>query len=195
MSEVLGTYDRLVALAATQHGFVRPRDLAEAGIRPAYVHQLLRAGRVEQRAQGLYRVLALPRGVNDELYEALLWADGDAIGGESALALWSLADVNPRRITVVVRPAHRVRRKGGANVHVVSEALRPRDIDEIDGIPVVRPNVAIAQAIRAGVEKSLIEQALMNSRSRQLLAPLVEARLFIALEDRSTVAAVGASEG
>jgi hypothetical protein len=34
----------------------------------------------------------------------------------------------------------------------------------------VRPNVAIEQAIRTGVEHSLVEQALLNSRSRQLLA-------------------------
>ena len=194
MSRSPGTYDRLVALAAAQHGFVRPRDLVQAGIRPAYLHQLLNAGRVEQRAQGLYRVLALPLGVNDELYEALLWADGDAVGAESALSLWALADVNPRRITVVVRPEHRVRRKGGAKVHVLYEALRPRDIDEIDGVPVVRPNVAIEQAIRNGVEHSLVEQALLNSRSRQLIAPLVEARLLIALDERSKLPRIGVSK-
>jgi len=173
----------LVRLAATQHGFVRTADLEAAGISQTYLRKQVAAGRAEQRAQGLYRIFAIPESAHDEFMEAIFWANATAIGGESALSLWDLADVNPRRITVVVPPSHRVRRYGGSNVKVIYKALRGRDIDEVDGIPVVRPAMAIMQAITAGTERTLIEQAISTVRAREMIHPLSEARLWVSLED------------
>jgi predicted transcriptional regulator of viral defense system len=177
------TFERLIELAAAQHGFVRTADLEDAGISQTYLRKQVAAGRAVQRAQGLYRISAIPASAHDEFMEALLWANATAIGGESALALWDLADVNPRRITVVVNPSHRVRRHGGSNIRVIRKALRDREVDEVDGIPVVRPGVAVAQAMDTGVERTLIEQAISTGRTRGIIQPLAEARLRVALED------------
>src|ERR1035438_5189744 len=106
-----GSYDRLVELAADQHGFVRTEDAEEAGVRPDYLRRLAMKGRLERRAQGLYRLTALPVGPPDEYHEAVLAARGEGVvAGDAALALWGLADVNPREIEVILPAGQRVRR-------------------------------------------------------------------------------------
>jgi predicted transcriptional regulator of viral defense system len=180
------TFERLIERAATQHGLVRLADLHELGIDAGYVRRLATESKAERRAQGLYRLLALPVTEFDEYHEAVLWAGEDAaIGGEAALVLWELADVNPRRIEVVVPPGKRVRRRDAARFRLKTEKLAPVDIDFVEGIPVVRPEVAIRQVIDQGTEGTLVEQAITNASRRNLFKPLAEARLRVALADRN----------
>lgn len=115
-----------------------------------------------------------------------LWAGEDAaIGGESALVLWELADVNPRPIELVVPPGQRVRRRDAARFRLKTERLAPVDIDFVEGIPVVRPEVTTRQVIDQGTEGNLVEQAITNASRRNLLKPLAEARLRVSLADRN----------
>lgn len=179
------TYDRLVERAGAQHGFVRTTDLDEMQIPQVYVRKLAARGRAQHRARGLYRLSALPVTANDEYHEAVLWAGDDAaIAGEAALALWNLADVNPRRIEVAVAPRHRVRRRDTGRFTVTATNLRPQDIDFVDGIPVVVPATAIGQVIARGMEGTLVEQAIAAAAARGMLNRVDEARLRVALDDR-----------
>lgn len=180
------TYERLVERAGTQHGFVRTQDLDELGIPQVYVRKLAAAGRAQHRARGLYRLVALPVTDNDEYHEAVLWAgDGAAVTGEAALALWALADVNPRRIQVAIPAGRRLRRHdNGRFVGVVTD-LDPDDVDFVDNIPVVTPAVAIASVIAEGMEGTLIDQAITTAAGRGLLSQIGEARLRVALADRA----------
>ena len=111
-------YDRLVELAADQHGFVRTEEAEAAGVRSDYLRRLAMNGRLERRAQGLYRLTALPVGPLDEYHEAVLVARGEGVvAGDAALALWGLADVNPREIEVVLPAGQRVPHVGIADHH------------------------------------------------------------------------------
>jgi predicted transcriptional regulator of viral defense system len=178
-------YDRLIEHAGTQHGFVLTADLEELGLTQVYLRKLAAAGRAEHRCRGLYRLTALPVTAHGGYHEAVLWAGGDAaVGGEAALALWDLADVNPRPIEVVTPPGHRARRNGTGHVVVRTAALRPDEVDFVDGIPVVVPGTAIRQALEAGMEGTLVQQAIDTTAARGLLQPLAEARLRVALADR-----------
>ena len=178
-------YDRLVEVAAAQHGLIRPTDAEAAGVDPVYLRKLVATGRARHLARGLYRIVAIPPTPNEEFHEAVLWANGDGvIGGEAALALWELADVNPRRIEVVLRPGYQLRRGQRAERFVIlRRELGDEDIDYIENIPVVRPAIAIAQAIDLGVDRGLIEQAIANARGRALIDALTEARLRVRLHD------------
>lgn len=183
------TFERLVERAAGQHGFVRTEDARQIGVNPVYLRKLAARGTLEARGRGLYRLAAIPPTPRDEYHEAVLWANGDAvIGGEGALALWGLADVNPRRIEIVLPPRYQLRRQGADRYRVTRRALGPDDVDEVDNIPVAAPAAAIAQAIDQGVEGSLIEQAIANARGRQLFGPTTEARLRVRLDDRGRLA-------
>jgi predicted transcriptional regulator of viral defense system len=179
------TYDRLVERAGTQHGFVRTEDLDEMEVPQVYVRKLAATGRAEHRARGLYRLTALPVTPNDEYHEAVLWAgDNAAVTGEAALALWDLADVNPRRIELAITPGRRPRRSNNGHFAVVATDLRPEDIDFVDQIPVVEPAAAIAHAIAHGMDGTLVDQAITAAATRGLLTRVREARLRVALDDR-----------
>jgi predicted transcriptional regulator of viral defense system len=180
------TYDRLVELAADQHGFVRVKDAKGIGIRPDYLRRLAMAGRAERRAQGLYRLTALPVGPLDEYHEATLAAGGEGVvAGEAALALWNLADVNPREIEVILPNRQRVRREQDRRFRLRQRRLEPDQIDQVDGIPVLAPRTAIEESIANGLEGNMVEQAIKNARQRQLISELTAARLLVQLADRN----------
>lgn len=179
-------YDRLVELAADQHGFVRTEEAEAAGIRPDYLRRLAMNGRLERRAQGLYRLTALPVGPLDEYHEAVLAARGEGVvAGDAALALWGLADVNPREIEVVLPAGQRVRRANDRRFRLRQRRLDPDQIDHVEGIPVLAPQAAIAEAIANGLEGTMVEQAIANARRRELVGELGAARLRVQLADRN----------
>lgn len=188
MKKPTTTYERLIERAAMQHGFVRTKDVDELGINQGYVRKLVQAGRARHAHRGIYRLTALPVTPFDEFQEAVLWAgtDGAAIGGEAALALLGLADVNPRRIEVVVPPGHRIRRQDNRRFKRLTRALRPRDVDFVDNIPVTTAPVAIEQVIKGGTDGTLVNQAIVTAAKRDLLTPLDEAHLRVALAERNT---------
>jgi predicted transcriptional regulator of viral defense system len=180
------TYDRLVERAGSQHGFVRTEDLDDLAIAQGYIRKLTATGRAEHRARGLYRLTAIPVTANDEYHEAVLWAgDNAAVSGEAALALWDLADVNPRRIEVAIPSGRRLRRADNGRFAVRVANLDPADLDFVDQIPVVVAAIAISQAITKGMEGSLIGQAITTAARRGLVSQLGEARLRVALADRN----------
>lgn len=181
-----GPYDRLVEMAADQHGFVRTAAAAEAGIRPDYLRRLAMTGRLERRAQGLYRLTALPAGPHDEYHEAVFSARGEGVvAGDAALALWELADVNPREIEVILPAGQRVRRTHDHRYRLRQRRLNPDQIDQVDGIPVLTPQAAVEEAITNGLEGNLVEQAIANARRRELIGELAAARLRVQLADRN----------
>lgn len=91
-------------IALDHYGFVTTSAAAEAGVPAVELPKLAARGGLESIAYGLYRVSDIPPTQYDQFAEALLRAgDGAYLHGESVLALFSLADVNPRRITVAVR--------------------------------------------------------------------------------------------
>ncbi len=91
--------------------------------------------------------------------------------------LWDLADVNPAKLDVAVPAPYRPRRRGGDRYRVWVEDLDPRDIDHVDGIPVVVPERAIVGAAKAGLPRRFVEQAIQNARRRGLFGRGTEARI------------------
>ncbi len=180
------TFDRLVGLAAERHGFVRTEEAEKAGIRPDYLRRLAMTGRLERRAQGLYRLTALPVGPLDEYHEAVLAARGEGVvAGDAALALWGLADVNPREIEIILPAGQRVRRANDRRFRLRQRRLDPYQIDQVEGIPVLAPQAAIEEAIAKGLEGNIVEQAITNARRRELVGELGAARLRVLLADRN----------
>ncbi len=181
------TLARLLEVAAPQHGLFTLPQAAEVGVGDGYVRKMAARGVVERRAQGVYRIPAIPIDEYTELMEAVLWAKGrGVIVGETALALWDLADVNPRKIHVAVPPDYRPRRQDGRLYHVQQARLRTEDRDETQGIPTVTPACAIRQSIADGVAGDMIEQAIHRALAREHIGTETAARLRVALYDRNS---------
>jgi predicted transcriptional regulator of viral defense system len=99
------TYRDIVREIALDHyGYVTTKAAAAAGVPAIELPKLAERGGLENVAYGLYRVPDVPPHELDQFAEALLRAgDGAYLHGESVLALFGLADVNPRQIKVAVR--------------------------------------------------------------------------------------------
>ena len=91
-------------IALDQYGFVTTKQAADAGVPAVELPKLAARGGLENVAYGIYRVPDAPASAFDQFAEALLRAgEGAYLHGDSVLALFGLADVNPRRIRVAVR--------------------------------------------------------------------------------------------
>lgn len=99
-----GKYRDIVREIALDHyGYVATREAVEAGVPAVELPKLAARGGLENVAYGLYRVADAPPTEYDQYAEALLRAGrGAYLHGESVLALFGLADVNPRRIKVAI---------------------------------------------------------------------------------------------
>jgi predicted transcriptional regulator of viral defense system len=180
------TFEAVVERAAEQHGLFDVDNARELGIDPGYLRKMAATGKLQHRWRGVYRVRAIPVTARDEFHEAVFWAgQGAVVAGEAALALWDLADVNPRQIEVARfrgRPARR--EQDNPRVRVQRHRVTAHDVDEVDNIPVVNAKTAIAQAITGGTDSGLVRQAITAARGRQLIGEVAEARLRVALDER-----------
>jgi len=176
--------DRVLEIAGDQHGYITTRQATDAGIPPVELRKLAQRGRLDHPAHGVYRVAAFPHRTSDDLMEATLWADGrGVISHETALALWQLADVNPRLIHVSVPPPYRPRKRGGDLYRIWLQHLDPDEIDHVDGIPTTTPQRAILDAARHGLQRRFIEQAIVTARNRQLFGRETELQVRRQLAD------------
>jgi predicted transcriptional regulator of viral defense system len=149
-------------MANEAHGFITPDDAREAGVAPINLVRMAERGQLERRANGLYRFPLIPAGPLDAYMEAALWPRGvrGVISHETALELYELSDVHPRRIHITVPAAHRINRETPAAYRIHHEDLRQRDIGNLEGIPIVTAERAIRQAAEADVGPALVAQAI-----------------------------------
>jgi predicted transcriptional regulator of viral defense system len=184
---VAATIARLLEVAVPQHGLFTVEQAATVDVGDQQVRRLAASGALERRAQGVYRIVAVPFDEHTELMEAVLWAKGRAlIAGESALLLWNLADVNPRKIHLAIAPDYRPRRGNGQLYVVHHVRVADEDRDHVDGVAVVSPAVAIRQAIDWGVAGDMIEQAIHRAEAGEHIGRQTAARLRVRLYDRSS---------
>ena len=91
-------------IALDHYGYVTTKQAAEAGVPAVELPKLASRGGLVNVAYGIYRVPDAPPTEFDQFAEALLRAgERSYLHGDSVLALFGLADVNPRRIRVAVR--------------------------------------------------------------------------------------------
>ena len=177
---------RLLEVAAQQHGLFTVEQAAGVAVADGQVRRMAAAGLLERRAQGVYRISTVPFDEQTELMEAVLWANGRGlVAGESGLLLWNLADVNPRRIHISVPSGYRPRRAGGELHEIHHIPVDAADRDEVHGVPVVCPALAIRQAIDWGVAGDMIEQAVRRAQAREHIGTQTAARLLVRLYDRA----------
>jgi predicted transcriptional regulator of viral defense system len=159
--------DRLLHVAAQQRGYVAAAEAYEVEVNPVELRKLAGRGRLEHVGHGLYRFPTFPRRQHDDLMAAVLWTGRrGVIGGQSALDLHELCDVNPRRIDLTVPRSYRPRRRGGDLYRIRHGDLDDGEIEEVADIPVVVPVRAIRDGIADGVDPQLLLQAIDSARHR-----------------------------
>lgn len=143
-------------IALDQYGYVTTKQAAEAGVPAVELPKLAARGGLENVGYGLYRVPDIPPQALDQFAEALLRAgEGAFLYGESVLAMFGLADVNPRQIKVGVR-----------------RRTRPKLPSYIELVP-VKGDVATTHY--EGLESQPVADAILECRGRIERARLMEA--------------------
>ncbi|WP_343318256.1 type IV toxin-antitoxin system AbiEi family antitoxin domain-containing protein [Arthrobacter sp. TMP15] len=153
-------------LALDHYGYVSTKEAIEAGVPAVELPKLAARGGLENVAYGLYRVPEVPPTRYDQFAEALLRVgEGAYLHGESVLAFFGLADVNPRRIKVAV--PRRARPKLPSFVELAQvRGGAPRTVYE--GLAAQRVADALLEC-RGRVETERLVNATKEARAEGLL--------------------------
>lgn len=161
------TYREVVREVALDHyGYVTTKDAAEAGVPAVELPKLAARGGLVNVAYGLYRVSDIPPTTYDQFAEALLRVgEGAYLHGESVLALFGLADVNPRQIKVAVRRRARPKLPSFIELSRVGDDVRTTHYEGLEAQPI---GDAILEC-RGRIETERLLEAAKRARSEGLL--------------------------
>ena len=171
--------DRLWETAVDQHGYVTAAQAYEQGLSQPALAMLVRRGRLEREAHGVYRIPEVPTTRYDPFALAVFWTGVDeaCLSHDTALAAYEVRDINPDRIHLTVAKHRRIRRSGGDAYAVHYEDLRPEQIAWWQEVPTVTLPIAIEQCIRSEVPGYLLHQAVERGSARGQINKNDERRL------------------
>lgn len=180
---------RLWEVGGRQYGYFTAAQAKEVGVDAPRLKKLAIAGAVVHRRRGVYRISDAAITPQSELIEATLWAArvGAVLTAESTLALYELADVNPRCVHLAVPVGARIRSSGGEKYCLHPLALAAADRTEHLDVPTVTPRVAIGHCIALGLEVDLIDQAIQRAVAMELLGRVAAAELTVKAHNRARV--------
>lgn len=166
MVEGMKYRDIVREIALDHYGFVPSKEAVKAGVPAVELPKLSARGGLENVAYGLYRVPETPPTKYDQFAEALLRVGATSyLHGESVLALFGLADVNPRKIRVAVRRRARPRLPGFVELIQTKDDVRTTLYEGLE-------SQTVADAIlecRGHVETSRLLTATTQARADGLL--------------------------
>lgn len=165
----------LVAVAATQGGYVTAQQADRAGYASNHLAYHVSAGNIDRVARGLYRLPHLPASEHDDLIRAVLQCRGRddvpraVVSHTSALALHELSDALPPRIHLTVPKGWRRDPPPGCVLHRAE--LDDEDIESWEGFGVTTPlRTLVDVADDTPISADLVHQAVVDARNRGLVS-------------------------
>lgn len=153
-------------IALDHYGYVTTSAAVDAGVPAIELPKLAARGGLKNIAYGLYRVLDIPPTAHDQFAEALLRVGkGAYLHGDSVLALFGLADVNPRRIKVAVRRRARSKLPSFIELTQIKAEARTTLYEGLEAQPVAE---AILEC-RGHIETERLMDAAKQARAEGLL--------------------------
>ncbi len=154
-------YNELYELATEQYGYVTTADAHELGIDVRRLNDLERRGQAEHPASGLYRINAIPVTKWDPYMAAALWHHGlGVISHETALDLYDVSIINPAKIHVTIPRKPRLTRTPPPGYVVHKDALDPKDVTRMEGVPITTLEKTILQCADAHVRPDILRTAI-----------------------------------
>lgn len=167
--------DLVREIALGEYGFITTKQAVDAGVPAVELRKLAARGALINVAYGIYRVPDAPGSPFDQFAEALLRAgDGAYLRGDSVLALFGLADVNPRKIRVVA--PKRTRAKMPAFMEVTAAPPEPPNLTRYEGLLAMRVADAILDC-RGRIEPTRLREAARDARKEGLVTRVEYAKL------------------
>lgn len=178
--------DRLREVALDQHGYVTSAQALDEGVPRAELSKMVRRGRLDRVAHGVYQVPQVITGRFAPYMLAVLWtgAPEACLSHDTALQAWEISDINPDRIHVAVAKRRRIERQGGQGYVIHHCDLAPRQVTWWEQIRITNVPTTIEQCIDWGVPTYLIKQAIERAGGTSLLLAPDRERLATRLEER-----------
>jgi predicted transcriptional regulator of viral defense system len=183
MSNTIQT--QLWEIAVDHYGYVTSDDAHRLDINVVELGKLAHRNQLQRVGYGIYRFAQLPVTQYDPYQVAVLWAGSrGSLSHDTAIDLYELAEANPDLIHLTVPVGYRPRRQDG-DLYVVHHGdLADADVRLFEGIPIVKPAVAIAQVIETGMPTHLVRHAIETARGRGQITTNQQSSLSVALEQR-----------
>jgi len=179
---------QLFELAATQGGYFTAAQARALGYSSRSLVHHAGAGHFERVNRGFYRLAELPALPNEDIIAAWVKTGGDrtVVSHETALALYELAPIRPRKIHLTVARAHRPHsdrpQLPGVQIHTTTRRFRTGEVVRRFSVRVTSPARTIADAADSGTDPSFIVEAIRHALEGGLL---VADELRRAARDRS----------
>ncbi|MGL5859289.1 MAG: type IV toxin-antitoxin system AbiEi family antitoxin domain-containing protein [Angustibacter sp.] len=162
--------------ALGEYGFITTQQAASVGVPAVELRKLAARGALINVAYGIYRVPDAPGTPFDQFAEALLRVGpGAYLRGESVLALFGLADVNPRKICVVAPKRTRARFPAFMAV-TVSPPGEASSLTRYEGLLAMRVADAILDC-RSRIEPTRLREAARDAGTEGLVTRAEYAKL------------------
>jgi very-short-patch-repair endonuclease len=134
-----GIEERVLEIAARQHGVVTRTQLLAAGLTPRAIQGRLESGRMRSLHRGVYLMGPLEPPRARELAAVLACGGGARASHRTAAGLWELAPRPQAALPVEVKvPGHRVIRRPGIRAYRTL-GLEVRAPATVDGVPTTDP--------------------------------------------------------
>lgn len=164
-------YDKVLELAADQHGYVKTAQARRLGIHGDTIRKMAARNALERVSWGVYRVPIFPASPLAQYMEACLWPAGvmGAISHESALAIRGLSDVNPPKVHLTVPKHFRVRREIPRHLVVHNADLQAEELTSVEAVPTTTVRRAIEDCHRKHLGPALLRQAIEEGQRQGYL--------------------------
>lgn len=158
-------------IAADRHGIVTVEQAEDWGVPAVELRKLTARGALTRVGRGVYRHNGVPRDAWTELAATLASVGPDAfLMGDTVLAMFDLALVNPPKIHVGIPRRHR----GVVPPHTVVTAhmrMAPENLTEYEGLRSVTVRRALLDAVPIILSERM-QNAVVDAQRRDLITEL-----------------------
>lgn len=153
-------------MAATQAGYFTAAQARALGYSPRSLVHHVSAGHFERVSRGFYRLREFPALPHEDVIAAWVKAGREraVVSHETALALYELAPIRPRKIHITVPRAHRPHgdrpQLPGVQIHTTTRPFRSGEVVQRFGARVTAHARTIVDAADSGTDPSFIIEAI-----------------------------------
>jgi predicted transcriptional regulator of viral defense system len=156
-------------LASEQAGYFTAQQAAESGWNSPLLTYHARSGTVQRIHTGVYRFRDFPFSPHEEIVAAWLAAGKETtvVSHESALNLWSLTDLIPDAVHLMVpRKQRNLPKLPGVKFHTATRRLREGDVWPVEVFKATSPQRTLLDVATAGQSPEHVIIGIRQARAK-----------------------------